>query len=345
MAINVREVLQFLNKISITAIICLSWTCLNAQYIGFTDPAFAVQIQARYPDIYRADTLGGAMDTTKAKVSTNTKLSLINQGFQNADEVRYFEKLDTLNLSNNSLPKINSFIGLGNIKYLNLADNQLTGLTNIGKLTNAQHITVANNQLTRITANFDKLSGTLRRMNFSNNNIDSISADFTKYTTIDWLIIDNNYLSFSDILPLTKAVHFNANDVFPQKALPLSFTKINVLEGKQITISTPYDQNVSGMTFKLYQDGALLLSQKTGIFNFVASTESSGKYYIELSNDNLLTTGFQVSTQEFDIEVSPCVALSDFDIKYIDTNYCRIQVKIQNTKSIPNLSFFLVQIF
>lgn len=297
---------QFLKKISMIALVCFPWMKINAQYKDIKDLAFSLLIQAKYPNICKTNTIGGAIDTIKAKNAPNTSLSFVNQGIQNADEIRYFEKLDSLNLSNNNLTTINSYSGLSNIKYLNLADNQLTELSNIGKLTKAQHITVANNQLTKITAsNFDKLSGTLKRMNFSNNNIDSISADFSKYKTIDWLILDNNYLSFFDILPLTKIARFNPNDIFPQKALPLSFSKINVSEGEQITLNTPYDQNVSGMTFKLYQDGTLLMSQKTGVFTFAASTDASGKYYIELSNDNPLTNGYQVSTQEFDIEVSP----------------------------------------
>ena len=276
----------------------------NAQFIAIKDPAFRDYIATRCPTSYRADTLGGALDTIAAKTCAKTTLNGMAKNILSADEIVYFSKLDTIFLMDNSITKFNTFKGLNSLIYISLLNNKLTSLSDIYTVKTLKHLSVKNNQLTTLPKNLDSLKNSLNRINVADNYITTIDVDFSKFT-FEWFIVNNNYLSFEDILPLTKNNVFNPNNIFPQKQLPLKVTNYKVVEDENLIIDSEYDQSLTGITYYLYKGNTVIETATTGIFTKQAALTDEGTYYVELKSDHPLTKGYSLQTQKFQVEVTP----------------------------------------
>lgn len=309
---------------------------INAQYITIEDDNFEEFVKTRFPSVYRADTLGGALDTILANSIPNGQVSYMNKGLVNVDEIRYFTRVDTINFSKNQITKVESFQGLRSVDYLNLAENQLTTLSNIDRLVALKQLVAKDNFITELPSSMVLLKDSLEKVNLSNNNISDINFDITQFKNISWFIIDNNFLSYEDLLPITE-IDPNLNNLFPQKALPLEFDTLKVNKGMPLSINIPYDQGLTGITYYLIKDNVRIDSTENGMFNYSAQVSQSGNYQVEFTSNQL--EGRSLLTDSFTIVVTPCLEGITFSPELIDTSDCIMTYQI--VSSIPTSSFLI----
>lgn len=182
---------------------------------------------------------------------------------------------------------------LPDLSVIALENNQLTGELPawIGSLTNLRLLILNNNQFTgAIPTELENLTE-LRRLVLQNNQFSSC-PDFTgKFPELYSLYLDNNNLSFDDLIPNAsyENVGSNAYHFSPQNKFGTARTE-QLAEGDSYTITYDLDAGITDNTYSWFKNGIFLSTTTTpslSITNFNSS--KIGSYVCSVTNPSLPT--------------------------------------------------------
>jgi gliding motility-associated-like protein len=218
--------------------------------------------------------------------------------------------LELLSLKNNQLDSIiPNFDYISNIQYLDLSDNQFNEkMPELDKVPNLRYLDFSNNKLSDSVISFsaqeslyyinlaeNQLIGIIHDIsrfplvtfNINNNEIDSLSnlGNITTFGTgtDEGLMIDNNQLTFDDILPNVPILN-TINFVYaPQDSAGILDT-LTLLEAETDSIQLSFDESISGV-YEWYKESQYYATTFTNKLPFSNITlNDSGFYYCKITN-------------------------------------------------------------
>ena len=257
------------------------------------------------------------LDTIKAeKLEGNLKLS--NLGLTNVTEIKYFNRIDTINVSNNQLTSFFTKVqpaSFWSLDYLDLSNNQITTFPTLSIPLNyktIRYIYFQNNKATTFQNLWDALD-TVEVIDVSGNEI-AVMPDMSRARNADMINISNNYLSFDDIIPQTKHAKFaTVFTVFPQKKLKWNTTQIDAVEQKAYSLQLNFDNAVTTNTYQWYKNDVLVKTTTKNSLTFdTLKLSDAGMYKVVVKNSNPLLQGGVLETEEIFLNVTNCMDASGF---------------------------------
>lgn len=296
--------LRFTHSIFIL-IIWLSIPLAKAQ-VKIADPKFETYLATFYPEFLLPVT--NELDTLKAQNLGNGIFNLNGLGLQTVEEIAYFNRIDTLWLSNNALAQLNfldTYKYLKSVDYLDLSFNNFSVLPNVYYMEALDRLVVSNNQLLQLPANLSLLKDSLKSLDAANNNLEALpNLSMMSFTAVD---LRYNHLTFEDLLPLTVYSNFSAYQLQPQKAISLSQTEVEVKLGAPLYYKVPIDEKVAGNTYYWYRNGKLVAQTLENELDINAVTYSeAGTYHVEIVNENPVLAAVRLYSETFELRIVPC---------------------------------------
>ena len=301
--------MKYLFIISFTLLIGV----LKAQLVTVQDAKFNDVLCQKYPTLMKNNC--AQLDTTEAE-KIDFSLIVSNAGISEASEVSYFNRIDTLIISNNSLTTFLPNIQTSNfwsLHYLDISNNQIEvfPILSVSKdYTLVKHIYFQNNKATTLQKYWG-LRDSIIVLNVANNYIEDCQ-DYSMALKATEINLSNNYFTFQDLEPQTKHPQFlSVFTVAPQRKVKwLTATEIGV-EHKSYTLTIPVDYNVTTNTYKWFFNGSLLKTTTTNSLVFDSlKLENAGLYTVEITNSNPLLSNLKLSSEVFELKVSDCMAIS-----------------------------------
>ena len=275
---------------------------VNAQFVTIEDDAFAKLLCDSFPSVMSTDCK--LLDTVKAKQITQA-INGDGRGILNIKEIRYFNKTTALSFANNTIteiPDVSSFISL---TLLNFTGNKIEGYIDFSKYKNLEYIILNNNLALMGISGLAQLTN-LKGIQLINCNLNSFPS-IEKLTEIKQLYLNNNHLSFADIMPLIENEEFeDALILFPQKAVPANDSIIETIEGKTITLHFDDDKAISGLTYTWYYNNVKI---KSSIDNSMTKTNISisegGNYFVSIKSNLEAFKNDSINSRLYIVKVSP----------------------------------------
>lgn len=295
-----------------------------AQKTVITDAEFGSYLCANYPE---AVSVG--CDSLLLGPAQNIEgfMDLSNSTIVDAQILRNFHRIDSLDLSNNPQMVMMDSVQTADywsLDHINMSNNQLDSVPFFSINPNfviVSELILANNNLT----SFQKYwSGrdSIRVLDLSNNYISDVE-NWTQAVLAESINISNNYLTFEDILPQTD--HINFSTVFtvsPQRKIKWAQPSITAMENGDITLDLLVDDNVVGNTYTWYRNGGEIGSTTSNQFLISSLTlADSGMYSVKIVNNNILLAGLQLESEELMLKVSPCMDISGFSYDLTEQCY------------------------
>jgi len=236
-------------------------------------------------------------------------------------------QLEVLGLDNNPLnTTIPNFTSIPNLKELYLFRCQLKG--NIPNFTNLPHLEIlqlGDNNLQGILPAFDNLSSLikidvwvnqlsgaipymyaasqLQRLDASNNQFTDL-ADYSQAPSLTELVVNNNYLTFEDLVPNVAIEKFT----YSAQAKVGASKTISVSAGTSYTIALAIDQQVSGNQYKWYKasnDQLITTTYEPSLTLENLSPADAGTYYTLITNTSVPDITLQSQNITLDVTSAP----------------------------------------
>lgn len=239
-------------------------------------------------------------------------------------------QLETLDISNNQLQgTLPDFQQLPSLKVLFLWNNQLSGtIPNFSNLPLLETLQLGKNRLTGAVPNFNRLPRLkvmdlwvnqltgrlpffsnmplLEKVDISNNHIEALSS-MANLTGLKELIVNNNRLSFDDIL-LNLGRSLNTYKYVPQQ--PLGVQELVILEqGDAYTVDLQADPDPgTGTRFVWSKDGAFYRDQRSSRLTFSSVSQAdAGVYTCQLSNSQVPDLTLESWPLEIQVKAGACI--------------------------------------
>lgn len=198
--------------------------------VAISDTAFVNVLKKNIPQVIDAN---DKLIVAQAKAYTGT-LYIKNSNIQNIDEIKYFESVTNLTVTETQLTVFPSIANLKNLQILTCNTNKLTRFPDFSKNTKIQQIQCKNNQITSlpVIANLDSL----KIIDFTYNKVDTIPL-FSNLPSLKSIVGYNNnirYISpFNNVPNLqTLILENNAINSLENIYSIKSLTFLNVMNNK-----------------------------------------------------------------------------------------------------------------
>lgn len=225
---------------------------LQAQTVVIPDEAFKSCLIKKLPSALDIDS---NLIISEAKKFTGT-LNCNGYGIVDADIIEYFDSVDVINLTRNSIVSISAFPNNSVLTRILLDDNQLSTLPDLSALTNLRTLQVKRNQLNALPdlsnnklllqlyvesneltelPTLDSLTR-LGAINVSKNQLTSLPR-LDSVTSLTELVLSNNEVSSVQSLqnlPLLTTLHVNGNNLttLPEVGTDNKITSIDISENQ-----------------------------------------------------------------------------------------------------------------
>jgi hypothetical protein len=233
-------------------------------------------------------------------------------------------KLKTLILKGNNFNSI-PLLDFPALEYLDLSALNLTSLPPLNKLPKLRQLDCYSNSLTSFpdfssfdslkildasvnkTAVFPKLPVGITNVYLESTDLDTL-PDLSGYTKLVLVKLANNYLTFSDLIPLTTLANYlTVFKVSPQKKMTIGYNQ-TVIEKDSFSITTSIDKNVSGLGYKWFLNGIALNANQSILKVDTMELKHQGNYTLQLTH--ALFPSLVLQSDTFKVDYVPCFNLS-----------------------------------
>ncbi len=203
-------------------------------------------------------------------------------------------------------------------------NNQLDSLPNsINYFINLQLLHIGQNKLNKIPS-ISNTRYTLKEFHAEDNLLSEL-PDFTNFNSLTEIQVQNNTLTFEDLLPLLKNTSVKSLFYSPQATIANDSLRI-VTENQAFEWVLGIDKNVQSSTYSWYKNGTFLKTSTTGIFSIEKTAlADSAVYTCQIRNPFLPALILYISPLR--LKVKPCIDLSKLMVKITDYD-CNIGGKI-----------------
>lgn len=285
-----------------------------AQLVTLPDANLTSAICLDHPEVMD----GGCvqLDTALAQ-NIDHSLDVSGANISLANEVEYFNRIDTLILRNNNISAFLTHIQTSifwSLHYLDLSNNQIKTFPKVNINTDytlVDHVYFQNNQATE----FQKLWGardSIIDLNISNNYISEIQ-DYSMALKARDINFSNNYFTFEDLLPQTNHPQFETVfTVAPQRNVKWIDESYTGKEHEPYTLTIPIDSFVTTNTYKWFFDGQELKTTASNSLVFDSlKLEDAGIYTVEITNSNALLADLTLTSESFELIVNNCMDINN----------------------------------
>ncbi len=259
-----------------------------------------------FPDLSQLTKLR-LLDAQECQVSEFPKLSdttfsvnLLGNQIQSINFDRSYPEMQVLMLNENQINSIDALDSIPNIKMLFIGDNNLETVSGLEVLDSLTHIHLYRNGLTQISGMENKTK--LEVLDVRHNLLEELPALGSGTPTT--YRIENNLLTFEDILPLFALDSFpeNAGSYHLQKTQGTQDT-ITKDEGESFLWTLDFDQNELNNYYLWYKDGILIDSTLNNFIEFsVLDKDNSGYYHCEVKNTSIDSMTINVAQRYLEVE-------------------------------------------
>lgn len=241
--------------------------------------------------------------------------------------------LNQLYVEGNQLTTIPNLNSLNNLQAVNVADNNLSSFPVMNGLTNLIEIKAQNNNLTsfpslenltvikEVFLSGNKLSALPKvavgnqifTIDIRDNKFSSL-PDFTVFPELKRAFLDNNSLTFQDVMPLTNIVGYDT--IFPLKKQQILIVgkDYKVRKNDLVTLSTGVDTSVPDVTYSWTYNGNVVQESKEDQLKAKTDTTTdAGYYFAELTHPAF--TELTLQTDSFYVDVLACFNAEDMNIE------------------------------
>ena len=246
-------------------------------------------------------------------------------------------QLQVLLVGDNPLDSLPDVSGLTNLSIFMAWNCGLTTMPNVSKMKNLSQLVMdenkiesvpslnANPNLTVLKLNdnlisklpdFSASKNTLSILKLHNNQFDSL-PDFAIFSTIDSVLVQNNRLTFEDVISLAQNTKIAYSNYAPQDSVGTK-QQFSIKESESFRIVLGIDKKLKTNQYKWYRNGKLYKTTTTDTLSISkVSLADSGVYACQVSN--ALAPMLTLNSRVFYVEVKPCIELSQ--LTYLTTDF------------------------
>ena len=229
-------------------------------------------------------------------------------------------KLRVLDLQANKLSVVPDVTNNTNLTILRCDNNLIKVLPSLKHLTLLKELGFARNQIKK----FPQLSpnSTLVKIIGSDNFIDTL-PDLSAFTGIKELKLTNNFLSFSDMLPLLGLPKFDSIVYLnPQRDFVID-TRVDGTLGASLEINAKIDVGVEGNRYTWYKDSVKVTETTTPFLPFERVNQSDGgSYTCKITNNSHLLADITLHVGVIQLKLLPCITISTINYELLE-NDCK----------------------
>jgi len=215
-----------------------------------------------------------------------------------------------------SIPELSKLTKLSVLKFYNC---RITFVPNLSTLSNLTHLELDHNLITKLP-DFSVSKNTLNILKLQNNRLDSL-PDFSLFTTLDTVHVQNNRLTFEDVISLAKKTSIVNVKYAPQDSVGIS-QNLFITENQPFRIVIGIDKKVTTNHYTWYKNGKIYATTKTDtLFIPQVQLADSGNYSCQVHN--ALAPLLTLNSRNFILKVKTCIDLSkmtystsDFDCNF-----------------------------
>lgn len=294
------------NRASLVFLLFLVTFISNAQLVQVKDTAFAKGLCQAFSEVMDGTCTNLDTNVAKANYSDSpVSLRLFGRGIINVDELVYFTGLDTIFFNENDISSFPDLENFPNMHRLQLAANDLEIAPNINFEGNGnlQYVFLRDNKITELPG-WDAPNSIIIELSIKGNELTEI-PDFSQYTSLNLLNVNNNRLKFSHLVPILSCNNYNQPpnfwNLFPQKPFFVMGSESFDL-GEKVSIEVPQDHKDN--TYYLKKAGVRVDASSDGTFSFNATKDLEGFYTIEIRNSNFLEEEEFLESEPFKLSLN-----------------------------------------
>lgn len=190
--------------------------CVGVAYgqttMPINDVAFRTYLQTNYPQTMS----GNNLDSTAAASIMDT-LNFSNLGIQSVDGLEWFSNCSGIIAENNAITSFPDLYGFPLARIFDLSGNQLSEIVVTGQQFEADILDISDNIITLMPDLFGFMS--IRIVDGRNNLIEGFSSTFDNLLNLDSLFLENNKLSFEEMIEISGHPSFSFFRLFPQDSI------------------------------------------------------------------------------------------------------------------------------
>lgn len=248
-------------------------------------------------------------------LSQLTYFSASNNQIDSLPDLSLLTKMNTLSLYNNKLTKMPNVSTMTSLKQLFLNNNNLSFVPDFSTNTNLSTVDLSQNKISKFP-DLSASSSKLKILKISNNLLDSI-PDLSQFSVLDTLFVQNNRLTFEDVIPLVQNSIIVNLKYAPQEQVGYG-QNANVTELQPFTIDLGIDKNVSGNQYVWLKNGVTYSVTSSGVLIIPqVQMADSGVYVCQITNP--LAPNLILTSRPVILTVKPCINISN--LTYTVTDY------------------------
>ncbi len=251
-------------------------------------------------------------------LSQLTQLSQLVAGsnkFDSLPDMKGLTKLTILLLYDCGLSKVPNIGNMKNLSQLILAGNKITSIPNLSGNPILSILKLDNNLLSKLP-DISACKSTLNVFKVNNNQLDSL-PNFSLFTTFDSAYVQNNRLTFEDVIPLVQDTTLPYINYAPQDSVGARLTSV-VTEIQPCLLVLGIDKKLSSNQYTWLKNGKKVANTSTDTLS-IPRTQlgDSGIYTCQITNS--LAPLLTLYSRAVRLKVTPCLDLSA--ITYTTTDY------------------------
>jgi hypothetical protein len=238
----------------------------------------------------------------------------------------------------NKLTTLPDITGMTSLNHFICSDNFITTLPDMSTLTSLNRFLCTNNKLvsadltsipnvtqvhlkSNMLANFPIITGMtqLTELQLDGNNFQSL-PDMSPFVNLSIFNVNNNRLTFEDLLPLASLPGFSGFIIAPQKNIGTADT-LYLKEKNTFNYSTGVDLNVSNNNYTWFKNGVPINTSSIALYSLSPLKFSdAGVYTFQITNSTPMFTGITLQSNPITLKVVSCMDLSQFRYTLIQEN-------------------------
>jgi Leucine-rich repeat (LRR) protein len=249
------------------------------------------------------------------KLSQLTQLDIGTNNLDALPDLSILSKLNYFSFQKNNLEVLPSFDKMTNLIELIGFENKIKNSLDFTQNPNLTKIDLSNNLISsfpKTTSNNTKL----RTLKFASNKIDSL-PNFSLFTTLDTVYVNDNQLTFEDVIPLALNKNLKNLKYAPQGNVGQN-TTIVLTERQAYNYVIGIDKHVLGNRYAWFKNGIQFAITNSDTLKFpIVQLSDSGTYSCIVTNE--LAPLLTLTSNEIKIKVEACIDLNK--LTYTTTDY------------------------
>lgn len=238
-----------------------------------------------------------------------TQLQVLLVGNNPLDSLPDISALVNLNIFmawNCGLTTMPNVSNMKNLSQLVLDGNRIKTVPSLNPNSNLSMLKLGDNLISKLPE-FSSSKNTLRLLKLDKNQIDSL-PDFSVFSRLDSVLVENNKLTFEDVISLAQNSKIVYKSYAPQDSVGVS-KKVELNENELFMIVLGIDKKIKTNQYKWYKNGILYKTTTTDtlLISEVSNTDS-GVYTCQVTN--LLAPLLTLNSRAFSLRIKPCFDLS-----------------------------------